>query len=41
MIILPVTGEKIELSNNARGHPIGMHTTPRLLKLSDLSWIWG
>ena len=39
---LPVTGEKIELSNNARGHPIAcileylyigtlMHTTPRLL----------
>ena len=29
---LPVTGEKIELSNNARGHPIAcIYTTPRLL----------
>ena len=36
---LPVTGEKIELSNNARGHPIAC-----ILPLDCLTsnfWIWG
>ena len=36
---LPVTGEKIELSNNARGHPIAC-ILPLDCLTSDF-WIWG
>ena len=36
---LPVTGEKIELSNNARGHPIAC-ILPLGCLTSDF-WIWG
>ena len=39
MIFLPVTGEKIELSNNARGHPIAC-ILPLDCLTSDF-WIWG
>ena len=38
---LPVTGEKIELSNNARGHPIHVACILPLDCLTSDFWIWG